>query len=257
MPLPTSRSNLPAHNDPPIDAAVDGTGSIAEIQSVRATAIRAAILSLLALVCVIALTAWLVIGLGLSEINFHEAIAEASDYIRAWGALAVFASIGLMVLHSVVPVPAEIIAAANCMVFGPYWGFLITWIGAMVAAAGAFAVSRYLGRPLLQRILSRQAYLRIDQWAAHGGVPTLIVCRLIPLVSFNVINYAAGLMNVSWWTFIWTTAIGIIPGTLITILVTESLLTGGIAVTMLCLSAAVLVLFFWAWRRHRHSAESR
>ena len=35
--------------------------------------------------------------------------------------------------------------------------------------------------------------------------------RLIPVIAFNLINYAAGLARVRWWTFTWTTALGIVP----------------------------------------------
>ncbi|MCF8532076.1 MAG: VTT domain-containing protein [Reyranella sp.] len=83
------------------------------------------------------------------------------------------------------------------------------------------------------------------------AIPALIVCRLIPLVSFNVINYAAGLMNISWWTFIWTTAIGIVPGTFFTILVTETLLSGSTAAAVLCISATLVAIVLWVWRRRR------
>lgn len=257
MPPPIFSPSTTTHSGPPIGAACNGAGSVAEIQSAPATSPRFVMAFLLFLVCAIALATFFFINFGLSELSFRGAIAEATDYIRSCGALAVAASIGLMVMHSVVPLPAEIIAAANCMVFGPYWGFIVTWVGAMIAAVVAFGVSRYLGRPLLRGVLSRRAYLRIDQLAARGGVPALILCRLIPLVSFNVINYAAGLMNVSWWTFIWTTAIGIIPGTLVIILVTESLLAGSTAMAVLCISAVLLVIVFWVWKRRRRLEETR
>jgi uncharacterized membrane protein YdjX (TVP38/TMEM64 family) len=38
--------------------------------------------------------------------------------IRSWGALGVLASIGLMVLHSFIPFPAELLACANGMIYG-------------------------------------------------------------------------------------------------------------------------------------------
>ena len=50
--------------------------------------------------------------------------------IRSWGAWGVLASIGLMVFHSFVPFPAELLAIANGMVYGPLWGTVITWTGA-------------------------------------------------------------------------------------------------------------------------------
>ena len=43
----------------------------------------------------------------------------------------------------------------------------------------------------------------------------MLVSRFIPVIAFNLINYAAGLTRVSWWTFIWTTSIGILPLTIL------------------------------------------
>ena len=50
-----------------------------------------------------------------------------------------------MVAHSFLPFPAEIVALANGMVFGPLWGAVVIWVGAMLGAATAFALVRALG----------------------------------------------------------------------------------------------------------------
>ena len=63
------------------------------------------------------------------------------DTIQSWGAWGVFASIGLMILHSFLPFPAEFLAIANGMVYGPLWGTAITWTGAMLGAFLAFGSS--------------------------------------------------------------------------------------------------------------------
>ena len=62
--------------------------------------------------------------------------------IRSWGHWAVAASIGLMIAHSLVPFPAEFVIFANGMLSGPVWGVAITWTGAMLGAAFAFARAR-------------------------------------------------------------------------------------------------------------------
>jgi uncharacterized membrane protein YdjX (TVP38/TMEM64 family) len=41
------------------------------------------------------------------------------------------------------------------------------------------------------------------------------------VIAFNLINYAAGLVRVSWWTFTWTTAVGILPLTVLMVLLGE------------------------------------
>ena len=56
---------------------------------------------------------------------------------------------------------------------------------------------------------------QLDAWTEERGALALLAARLIPVIAFNLINYAAGLTRVRPWTFIWTTALGILPVTLL------------------------------------------
>lgn len=135
--------------------------------------------------------------------------------IRAWGPWAAVGSIVLMFAHSFLPFPAELITLANGMVFGPLWGSVITWVGAMLGAVSTFGLVRLLGRPFVQRMLSERRQHRLDQWSSTRGGVALLIGRLIPVVSFNLLNYGAALTGISWWTFIWATGIGILPLTIL------------------------------------------
>lgn len=147
------------------------------------------------------------------------------ELIRGWGAWGVAGSLGLMVLHSFVPFPAECLALANGMVFGLFWGTLITWTGAMLGAWLAFGVARVLGRPFVSRVVPARHWERIDAWSGDHGWSALLAARLVPVIAFNLINYAAGLVRVSWWTFTWTTAVGILPLTVLMVLLGERMAT--------------------------------
>jgi uncharacterized membrane protein YdjX (TVP38/TMEM64 family) len=59
----------------------------------------------------------------------------------------------------------------------------------------------------------------------------LLVIRLMPVISFNLVNYAAGLLGVPWWRFLWTTALGILP----------------IIVTMVVLGRELMAAPWWIW----------
>ncbi len=138
--------------------------------------------------------------------------------IESWGPLGAAASIALMVAHSFVPFPAEFIAIANGMLFGVVGGVAITWSGAMLGAFAAFGLARRLGRPFVERLTRNKDWQRIDDWTTDQGWQVLLVSRFIPVIAFNLINYAAGLTGVSWWTFAWTTGVGILPATVLMVL---------------------------------------
>ncbi len=177
-----------------------------------ASAIRAAGLAVVALTLFAGATGlWLVWGQGLTV----DAVEET---IRSWGMWGVLASIGLMVVHSFVPFPAELVCFANGMIYGAFWGTVITWTGAMLGAFTAFGLARGLGRPFVEGMVVRRDWQALDDWTAREGWQVLLVSRFVPVIAFNLINYAAGLTRVSWWTFAWTTGLGILPLTAIFVL---------------------------------------
>lgn len=136
------------------------------------------------------------------------------DFITSLGVWGPLASIGLMVVHSFVPFPSELLTIANGLLFGTFWGVVITWLGAMAGAYASFGLTRLYGRPFVARKVNSANLAKIDLWVQRQGAVSLLLCRFIPLISFNLINYGAGLTKISWWTFTWTTGIGILPVTI-------------------------------------------
>ena len=154
-----------------------------------------------------------------------------SHFISSLGPWGPVSAIGLMVVHSFVPFPAEFLTFANGMIFGPFWGVLITWVGAMLGAFASFGLTKYYGRPFVEKKVSPSQLKKIDQWVQQQGVWSLLLSRFIPLISFNLINYGAGMTSVSWWTFTWTTGIGILP----------------ITVIMVTMGNNFNILHWWVW----------
>lgn len=145
---------------------------------------------------------------GLSAESAKREFARLGD----WG---IAASIGLMILHSFLPFPAEVVAVANGMFYGPALGAVITWIGAMLGALTAFGLTRTFGQPFVLAMLAESNRARLDYWVTRHGARLIFSARLVPFIAFNVINYAAGLTGVSWWTFSWSTGLGIVPLTIV------------------------------------------
>src|SRR5512138_704260 len=90
----------------------------------------------------LALIVLVAVGWWAASFGMVDSVEAAEARIRSWGAWGVAGSIGLMIVHSFVPFPAEIIALANGMLYGPLWGAVITWIGAMLGASVAFGLGR-------------------------------------------------------------------------------------------------------------------
>lgn len=183
-----------------------------------------------------------------TPLGLGDSIEQTVALIRSWGAWGIAGSIGLMVAHSFLPFPAEIVACANGMIWGPAWGAVITWMGAMLGAAAAFGLVRWLGRPLLRRLLPEARLRRLDAWSAARGGGALLIARLVPLIAFNLLNYAAALSAISWWTFLWATGLGILPLTVLLAVLGDRMLTLPLW-AWLALAAAALAALLLLHRR--------
>lgn len=160
---------------------------------------------------VLALLIGLALLLGFGELGRDLDTALLMERIRSLGAWGQAAVVGLMVVHSFVPFPGEILALSAGALYGAVWGTVLIWTGAMIGAALSFGLARWLGRPFVEAMLAARHRARLDRWSADEGAVTLLVVRFIPVIAFNLINYAAGLTRVGWGTFLWTTAVGILP----------------------------------------------
>ena len=174
--------------------------------------------------------------------------AEAQRFAASWGAWSAVVAVLLMVLHSFVPLPAEIIAIANGMLFGTWLGIALTWAGAMLGAVLSFALSRALGRPFVRLLVSERRWRQVETLSLTPT--TLLFVRLVPLISFNLVNYAAGLLGVRWLPFLWTTAVGILPLTVAMVVAGDEMLQAPLWLWF-AIAAALILLWLTLQRRRR------
>ncbi len=203
--------------------------------------------ALVGFLLVVGVSAWWLIAPPFG-ISLDLTLEGMVQLIRSWGGWGVAVSITLMVVHSFVPFPAEILACANGMIYGPVWGTAVTWVGAMLGASVAFGLARWLGRPFVYRMLKEAQRERLVRWSRDRGGVALLTARLIPVIAFNLINYAAALTEISWWTFLWATGIGILPLTALSAILGDQMLSMPLWGWLL-LGAVVLVIWFWLERR--------
>jgi hypothetical protein len=76
---------------------------------------------------------WAALGEQISTV-LSSTTEDVHQFVVAWGAWAALGSIILMVVRFVLPLPGGVIAVANGLMFGRFWGSVITWVGAMIGA---------------------------------------------------------------------------------------------------------------------------
>ncbi|MCC0639361.1 TVP38/TMEM64 family protein [Clostridioides sp. ES-W-0017-02] len=171
----------------------------------------------------------------LSMLNL-DAIKE---YILSFGVWAPIISFALMILQSIAaPLPAFLITFANAALFGWVNGAILSWISAMAGAAICFVIGRFLGRDVVVKLTSKFALESIDVFFDKYGKHTILIARLLPFISFDLVSYAAGLTSMSFISFFIATGVGQLPATIVYSYV-GGMLTGGAKVMM----TGLLILF--------------
>ena len=137
-------------------------------------------------------------------------------YILSFGIWAPVVSFLLMLFQSVVaPLPAFLITFSNAALFGWIKGALLSWSSAMAGAALCFYIARWFGRSTIEKFTSKLALDNIDEFFKKYGQYTILIARLLPFISFDIVSYAAGLTSMSFFSFFWATGLGQLPATIV------------------------------------------
>ena len=166
--------------------------------------------------------------------------------LRDLGAAGAAILVCLILLHAVVFFPAEIANATAGLIYGFVGGFalvMVAWIGSLLLAYGWGATA---GRPLALRLAGRRRVELAERVIERGGVPMLLLARLVPFVPLSLVGYVAGAARVPLWRYTWTTAVGIIPITAAATYLGDALDDFSLSDPLLWVAAAVLAALLGA-----------
>ena len=102
-----------------------------------------------------------------------------------------------------------------------------------------------LGRDAVAYFVSNTALKSVDKFFEKYGKNAILICRLLPFMSFDYVSYAAGLTGMSFLDFFVATGIGQLPATIVYSYV-GGMLTGSVkyVVTGLLIVFALFALIF-------------
>ncbi len=164
---------------------------------------------------VLRLTGFAVVLVGAAVIATSVGVPSVGQLRASFAAAGWMGGIGFAVAYAAIslsPLPKTVFSLAAGAVFGIAEGIPVVLAGAMAGAVCAFFIGRVLGRDVVRRLTGRRVE-RLDDLLERRGLWALLVARLVPLVPFTAINYAAGLTRLPLLTFAFATFIGILPTT--------------------------------------------
>jgi uncharacterized membrane protein YdjX (TVP38/TMEM64 family) len=150
--------------------------------------------------------------LGMPATLSSPAISAWLADLGAWGPVLLAA---MMVMAVVVgPIPTLPISAASGLAFGLVGGTLVAATGALVGAMIAFWTARLLGRDVVCRYLKDNP-LFTGEKSQNLLFWIVFITRLVPLFSFALISYAAGVTAIHAWRFALASLVGMLPMTVV------------------------------------------
>jgi uncharacterized membrane protein YdjX (TVP38/TMEM64 family) len=183
--------------------STEDTGTLGEDRYRRGFFIGSLLLAVIVLIY-IALHRTGTLSLFMDSERLHATIQNA-------GAMGPLVIIGFFMIAVVInPLPSAPIALAAGFAYGHTWGTVYVVIGSVTGAFIAFTIARLLGHDILYRWFGEK--LKVGLLGSQLGLMGMIVVfRLLPFISFDIVSYAAGLTEITWWRFLLATTVGIIP----------------------------------------------
>jgi uncharacterized membrane protein YdjX (TVP38/TMEM64 family) len=168
-----------------------------------------------------------------------------------WTAMALVVALVLLA-----PVPRSAVSVLVGVVAGFWTGVAVAFAGGLLAAVGAFGLSRGLGRSAVLRLAGRRL-ARADGLVSDRSFLAVLTGRLVPVVPFVAVSYGAGLTGVRFLPYVLATALGLVPSTLVQVGVGASagFLVERVPVAVVVPAVAVVLAAAVAatvlWRRRR------
>ncbi len=144
---------------------------------------------------------------------WHDRISIES--LIAWvgqlGWVAPLVFIACYAIATVFFLPGLIFTLAGGVLFGPLFGTLYNLTGATIGATLAFITSRYIAHDWAAQRTGKRLRQLVEGVEEEGWRFVAFV-RLVPLIPFNLLNYALGLTGIRLSHYIITSFIFMAPG---------------------------------------------
>ncbi len=191
--------------------------------------------------------AWL--GAGTDHLARGD-LEKLAAWARDAGAWAPMATTLLMIVQAIAaPIPAVLVTATNSLLFGPFLGGLLSIASATLAASICWLIGAVLGDAVVARLLPAATLARADRLIREHGAFAVLAARLVPIVPFDPVSYAAGIARMRFGPFVLATFVGQIPAGMTYSYLAQEVDRPARFIPMAVGAFAALLLFGWLARR--------
>lgn len=184
---------------------------------------------------------------------------ELQLWLKSLGIWAPILYIILYTLGTLLILPSTPLNLCGGALFGVWWGTFWTSIAAMIAAIISFILTRSIGRDYVAKKLKGK-WEALDAELHHGGLFYMFAIRLLPIIPYGIVNFAAGLTSISFRDYVIGTALGTVPGILPFVLMgsgLQSLSKGNIMPLMIAFTLTGMLVGVATWYRRRRQVPKK
>lgn len=166
------------------------------------------IIQMIGTLAVIALVIWLTRYFGLIHVIVH--MQKRIDQMEIWGGVLY---VPLYAICNILLLPGSVLTLGSGLCFGLWWGFLLSLIGNVLAAAVAFFISRKLGRQWVEKkFFKHKKWRALDEAIAREGWKIIFLSQVHPFSPTSLLNYLYGITRIRFWPCMLWIALGQTPG---------------------------------------------
>ncbi|MEN6575208.1 MAG: VTT domain-containing protein [Phycisphaerales bacterium] len=145
-------------------------------------------------------------------ISAGDKVARIQEYFDSLGAVAPLAYVGIVAVEVVVaPIPGLMLYAPGAMVFGGFLGGLLSLLGNVLGAGISCELVRVLGGKRFASWLEQGRLKKYRERLSKSGMWLILLLRVNPLTSSDLVSYAAGLAGIPVWKVMVGTLLGMAP----------------------------------------------
>ncbi len=182
---------------------------------------------------------------------FHElfepgGLDRVINEVRSAGPVGFLILLGLQFLQIVVAfIPGEATQMAAGLIYGPWVGALIIFVGCVLSSAFIFVVVKRLGAPFVQKMVPTQYLEKFRKFEESGKLNiTVFILFLIPGLPKDVFTYLVPLTDMPMRTFLVLSNVGRIPGIVVSTYAASGLAEGRVveSVIIFAVLAAIAIV---------------
>ena len=147
-------------------------------------------------------------------------------------------------------VPGQVVATVFGSMYGIFWGTLLGMIGNIVATVAVILIAKEFGRPIVEKLTSdNDSVGKYQELIEKAHVYPFVILILLPVISDDVVCYAAGLTSINKWRLIFAISVARLPAMFVLSVFGNSIVKANWNVFILFAVPTGILILLVMWKR--------